>query len=67
VVEPRKLAGAADLRLALLGQLHVHVGVAVAGLVGVELGENLERIGAQCVKQPVAIVTRPSHHGLFHQ
>ena len=67
LVEPGELVGAADLHLALLGQLHVDVGVAVAGLVGVELGEDLEGVGAQGVEQPVAIVTGPGHHRLLHQ
>ena len=51
----------------VLGQLHVDVGVAVAGLVGVELGEGLQGVGAQGVEQPVSVVTGPSHHRLLHQ
>ena len=67
LVEPGELVGAADLHLSVLGQLHVDVGVAVAGLVGVEFGEGLQGVGAQGVEQPVAVVTGPGHHRLLHQ
>ena len=44
-VEVVQLIGAADPELALLGVLHVVAGVAVAGLVGVEVGEDVEGVG----------------------
>ena len=66
-VQPGELVRAPDLQLTLFGQPHVHSGVAVAGLVGVELGEDLQRIGPQRVQQPVAVGARPGDHGLLDE
>ena len=66
-VKPCQLVGATDLELALLGPLDVEVDVAVAGLVGVEVGEDVECVGPQRVEQPVSVVAAAGDHRLLDE
>ena len=55
--EPLQLLRATDGDLAALGQVGEVVRVAFPGVVGVEFGEHVERVGAERVEQAVAVRT----------